>query len=245
MRPSSARISAAKPLSFHFVCRIGILELAAPFLGLYMHLCPDDSDGPILASTTTIFDEMRSAARGVVGLIVGDRKAAGYFDFSDRGLVGSFIAFLAVTGINAALPKLLGMESGTVLRSVAMIAILFGFQIAFSAIVLRQLKRLDGLVPYLVADNWATFFITIGSTALALFGFTGDLAIIVIGLLVIIVEVNIARLIVTLSPLQIAMFLIAQLVGVSIGLILVGMLLPLSPAELAELESLAASTPPL
>jgi hypothetical protein len=50
---------------------------------------------------------------------------------------------------------------------------------------------------------------------------------------VIIVEVNIARLIVTLTPIQIAMFLIAQLVGVSIGLLLVGFLFPVSPEVLA------------
>jgi hypothetical protein len=192
-----------------------------------------------LASTTSIIDDIRLAARGVAGLMIGDRKAAGYFDFSDRGLVTSFIAFLVVTAANAALPKLLGMGSGPIFRSIAMVAILFVFQIGFTVIVLRQLKRLDGLVPYLVADNWATFFITIGSTLLALAGLTGDVAIIAIGLMVIIVEINIARLIVTLSPLQIAMLLIAQLVGVSIGLLVVGMVLPLSPAEQAALQSLA------
>jgi hypothetical protein len=122
-----------------------------------------------------------------------------------------------------------------------MIAILFGFQIGFSAIVLRQLKRLDGLVPYLVADNWATFYITIASTVLTLFGFSGDIALIAIGILVLVIEINIARLIVTLSPLQIAMFLIAQLVGVSLGLIIVGVMFPLSPAEL---EAVGASIPP-
>ena len=197
-----------------------------------------------MASYTTITAEMAAAARGVLALIVGDRKAAGYFDFSQRGLVGSFIAFLAVTAVNAVLPRLMGIEGAgsSVFKAVAMVAILFALQIGFSAIVLRQLKRLDGLVPYLVADNWATFYITLGSTALALLGLSGDIAIILLGILVIVVEINIARLIVTLSPLQIAMFLIAQLVGVSIGLILVGVLFPLSPAEIAAIE--AASSPP-
>ena len=81
--------------------------------------------------------------------------------------------------------------------------------------MLRQIGRLDGLVPYLVADNWATFFITIISTLLSLAGIGDEFAIIALGILVIIVEINIARLIVTLPGLQIAMFLIAQLVGVS------------------------------
>jgi glycerol uptake facilitator-like aquaporin len=44
---------------------------------------------------------------------------------------------------------------------------------------------------------------------------------------VIIIDINIARLIVTLSPLQVAMFIVAQLVGASIGLLLFyGMLMP-------------------
>lgn len=198
-----------------------------------------------MANPATIFDEMRLAARGVAGLIVGDRRVADYFDFSQRGLVGSFIAFLAITAVNAALPKMLGISDASIFRSIAMIAILFALQVGFSAIVLRQLQRLDGLVPYLVADNWATFFVTVGSTILALFGFTGDFAIIAIGLLVIVIEINIARLIVTLRPLQIAMFLIAQLVGVSIGLIIVGVVLPLSPAEQAALDAaLMLSSPP-
>lgn len=192
-----------------------------------------------MASTTSIIEEMAAAGRGVVALIMGDRKSANYFDFSQRGLVGSFIAFLAVTAVNAMLPSLMGATGAgaSVFRSVVMIAILYVFQVGFSAIVLRQLGRLDGLVPYLVADNWATFFITIGSTILALVGFSGDFVLIGIGLLVIIVEINIARLIVTLSPLQIAMFLIAQLVGVAIGLMIVGGLFPLSPAEIEALTS--------
>lgn len=192
---------------------------------------------------STIIEELTAAARGVVALIMGDRQAARFFDFSPRGLAGSFIAFLAITGINAALPFALGMNgpAASIARSVVMVTILFALQIGFSAIVLRQLKRLDGLVPYLVADNWSTFFITLGSTALALTGLAGDLTLIAVGILVIVVEINIARLIVTLSPLQIAMFLVAQLVGVSIGLLLIGVMFPLSPADL---EALAASSPP-
>lgn len=175
--------------------------------------------------------------------MVGDRKAPQYFDFSERGLVGSFIAFLVVTGANAGLPLLLGIEgaAGSIFKAVATIGILFAFQVAFSAIVLRQLKRLDGLVPYLVADNWATFFVTVLMSLAAIVGLSGDLALIVVGILVIVIEINIARLIVTLAPMQIAMFLVAQLVGVSIGLILVGVLFPLSPEEL---QALSASMTP-
>ena len=36
--------------------------------------------------------------------------------------------------------------------------------------MLRQIKRLDALVPYLVADNWVTFFLTLIVAALVAAG---------------------------------------------------------------------------
>lgn len=194
-----------------------------------------------MAQRATFLEELMAAGRGVIGLLVGDRRAGSYFDFSQRGLVGSFIAFIAVTGLNAVLPVMLGSKDpGGIARSVLMVAILFALQLACSAIVLRQLKRMDGLVPYLVADNWATFFLTLISGALAAAGIDGDPVLIVLAIVVIVVEVNIARLIVTLSPLQIAMFLVAQLVGVSIGLAIIGFTFPLPPSTTAALAGVGA-----
>jgi len=194
-----------------------------------------------LAQKATFLEELMAAGRGVMGLLIGDKRAGSYFDFSQRGLAGSFIAFIAVTGLNAVLPVLLGnKDPGGIARSVLMVAILFALQLGFSAIVLRQLKRMDGLVPYLVADNWATFFLTLISGALAAAGIDGDPVLIVLAIVVIVVEVNIARLIVTLSPLQIAMFLVAQLVGVSIGLAIIGFTFPLPPAGAAALAGVGA-----
>ena len=191
-----------------------------------------------MAQQSTFIEEMMAAGRGVIGLLTGDRNAGSYFDLGQRGLAGSFIALLLVTGLNAVLPTILGAnDSGGIFRGVLMVALLFGLQVAFSAIVLRQLKRLDGLVPYLVADNWATFFLTLISGAIAAAGVANDFTLIVLGIIVIIVEVNIARLIVTLSPLQIAMFLIAQLVGVSIGLALIGFAFPLPPEAVQAVVS--------
>ena len=54
-----------------------------------------------------------------------------------------------------------------------------------------------------------------------------------LAVLVIIVEVNIARLILGLTPLQIAMLLVAQLVGVWIGLSVIGAFIPLA-ADIAS-----------
>lgn len=182
---------------------------------------------------STFAEEMMAAGRGVIGLLTGDRQAGSYFDLNNRGLAGSFIALLLVTALNAVLPIILGNEGDSIARGVITVALLFLLQIGFSIIVLRQVNRMDGLVPYLVADNWATFFLTLVSAALAAAGLANDFTLIVLGVVVIIVEVNIARLIVTLPPLQIAMFLIAQLVGVSLGLVLISFLFPLPP-EVAD-----------
>ena len=170
-----------------------------------------------------------AAGRGVISLLVGDRQAGSYFDFSRRGLAGSFIALLLITALNAILPIILGNEAESITRNVVMVVLLFVLQLGCSAIVLRQIGRLDGLVPYLVADNWATFFLTLVMSAIAAAGFTSDFTLVVLAVVVIFVEVNIARLIVTLPPLQIAMFIIAQLVGVTIGLGLIGILFPITP----------------
>lgn len=189
---------------------------------------------------TTFLEELVAAGRGVAALIVGDRKAPQYFDLSQRGLVGSFIGLLAITFASALLPLVMPGAGGTgysIGRATLIAVILFAFQIGFAAIVLRQMKRLDGLRPYVVADNWASVYISVGQLLLSLVGFQGEIAFFALSILVIVVEINIARLIVTLSPLQIAMFMIAQLVGVSIALIVVGTLFP-SPEMQAALSSL-------
>jgi hypothetical protein len=188
---------------------------------------------------STFAEEMMAAGRGVIGLLTGDRQAGSYFDLNNRGLAGSFIALLLVTALNAMLPIILGNEGDSIARGVITVALLFLLQIGFSIIVLRQVNRMDGLVPYLVADNWATFFLTLVSAALAAAGLANDFTLIVLGVVVIIVEVNIARLIVTLPPLQIAMFLIAQLVGVSLGLVLISFLFPMPPEVADAVAALA------
>jgi hypothetical protein len=191
-----------------------------------------------LAQQSTFIEEMMAAGRGILALLTGDRQAGSFFDLSQRGLAGSFIALLLITALNAVLPIILGAESESIARGVFTVALLFALQIGFSAIVLRQVGRMDGLVPYLVADNWATFFLTLVSAAIAAAGLANDFTLVILGVVVLVIEVNIARLIVTLPPLQIAMFLIAQLVGVTIGLVLIGLMVPVPP-EVADAAAAA------
>ncbi len=188
----------------------------------------------------TFTEELMAAGRGVLALLVGNRQAGSYFDLSTRGLAGSFIALILVTVLNASMPTIMGVENDSITRSILIVTILFVMQLGFAVIVLRQVKRQDGFLPYLVADNWATFFLTLISTALVAAGLANDFTLIMLGIVVIVIEVNIARLIVTLTPLQIAMFLIAQMVGVSIGLVLVAFMFPLPP-EAVEAAAAAAS----
>lgn len=180
-----------------------------------------------------IFEEMFAAARGIAAVAIGDKRAPSYFDFSPRGLAGSFIAFLVATAFSAYLPRLTGGASADVptSRLLLMAGLLFAVQLGFSALVLRQFKRLDGFVPYLVADNWATFFVTAVSSLLTILGFSGDGAVLLVGILVLVIEINIARLVVGLKGWQIAMLLLAQLVGVGFGLLLAGLIVPI-PADL-------------
>lgn len=195
-----------------------------------------------MASNTTIIEEMTAAGRGVLALIVGDKQAASYFDFSQRGLAGSFIAVLTLTGIGAVLSSWMGVEQGSVFKAVATNVILFAAQIGLTAIVLRQLKRFDGFVPYLVADNWATFWASLVFLVLSFVGL-GSIVIIATTLVGLWLQISIARTIVTLAPVQIVILLIGQLVGVFVGLLIVLALFPVSPAELEALTGV--SSPPV
>ncbi|HHS82432.1 MAG TPA: hypothetical protein ENJ68_02830 [Devosia sp.] len=181
---------------------------------------------------TRFSDEMKLAARGTLAVLTGKADAARYFDFSHRGLAGSFIAFLIAITLNAYLPDMLGGDprtgSGGPSPSLAVFMALFLFvlQTVFGAFALKQFDRMDGFIPYLVADNWATFFITILSLGLILLDVSPQVFVFGVGGAVLVSEINISRLIVTLKPMQVVMFLLAQFIGILTGVILVGTLLP-------------------
>jgi hypothetical protein len=175
----------------------------------------------------SFIDEAISAARGVAGLVVGNREVERRFDLTLRGLLGSLIALLFVTAISAALPMLMGQPGG-VLRGILSYSLLLSLQVGCSAIVLVQLKRLDGFVPYFTADNWASVYVTILSTGLNLAGVSDEFLSLPVAVLVIVIAVNIGRLIVKLEPLQVAMFVIAQMVGAVAGGFVLSLFVPIS-----------------
>ncbi len=183
----------------------------------------------------SLFDEMKDAGQGFGALVLGRADAAKYFDLGLRGLAGSFVVFLIASTLNIYLTDLVesagqgvmeGPAGPSPAQSIFMVAVLFAIQTAFGALALRQFGRLDGLVPYLVADNWVTFFVTGASIALMLMGIKNIASVILIGGIVLLSEINILRLIVKIKPMQIAMFLVAQLVGVLSGLMLLAAVFP-------------------
>ncbi len=175
----------------------------------------------------SFIEEAIAAGRGVAGLVVGDREVVRHFDPTIRGLLGSLIALLLITAASAYLPVLMGRPGG-VLRGILGYGLLLSLQVGFSAIVLGQLKRIDGFVPYFTADNWASVYVTIASTVLSLMGVSDEFLSVPIAVLVIVIAVNIGRLIVRLEPLQVAMFVVAQMVGAVFGTFVLSILLPVS-----------------
>lgn len=177
--------------------------------------------------------EVAEAFRGVLGLVVGDRESPRRFNFSIEGLIGSMIALLLITGLSDYLPVLLG-HPGAMFRSFASDTLLTALQWGCSALVLRQVGRSDGFVPYLVADNWATVFITIAITTFQLMGGASDILSMAVVVLLLVVAVNIGRLVVGLPALQVATLVIAQLTGAAIGILAIGILFPIPPEALAQ-----------
>ncbi|MBJ3784668.1 hypothetical protein [Devosia sediminis] len=172
----------------------------------------------------TFFEEARDAARGAWALVLGRQDAPRYFDFSTRGVIGSLIALVLAVGVSVFGPQLLGVPSpvGAAAMMTLLSVLLFAIQIGAAYLVLNLLGRLDGFLPYLVADNWVNFYVSlIGAVSIVLLG-GSDVMLVAVGLLSIIVEINIARRIVTLAPMQIAIFIVAQVAAQLIGLLVLG-----------------------
>ena len=175
-------------------------------------------------SSPTFVEEALDAARGAWALVLGRQDAASYFDFSQRGLIGSFIALVLAIAVSVFGPQLLGVgpASGAAAGMTLLSGLLFALQIGAAYFVLQMMGRLDGFMPYLVADNWVNFYVSlIGAISIVLLG-GSDIMLLVVGLLSIIIEINIARRIVTLAPVQIAIFIVAQVVAQFVGLMVLG-----------------------
>lgn len=190
--------------------------------------------------SSSFLQETASALRGVWALVVGDRSAASYFDLGQRGLVTSFLALILMIALQLGVSMALGFsEPGGHARSVLQTALAYAGIAAASSLLLRALGRQDAFVPYLVTLNWSNVLFSALILVIALIGVAP--AIYVVMVAAVIVSVNIARLIMTLRPGQIAMLILVQVIGFFAGLVLLSLVLPLTPEQLAELTAAAGS----
>ena len=171
-------------------------------------------------STTSFLDELKAATRGCVALLVGNRQAASYFDFSQRGLVSSLIAAVIAVGLAGFGPLLIGvpMPSGAATESVIVNGLLFVVQALTAYIALRQMGRQDGFIPYLVASNWITLASAVLLLLSTLLGPIGIAVLVLVVILALTSFINIGRFIVTLTPMQIGLLFLSQAVGVFVAL---------------------------
>ena len=177
--------------------------------------------------TTTFLDELMAAARGCFALLVGNRQAPSYFDFSQRGLVGSLIATLIAIALAGFGPLLTGipLPAGAATQSIIVNGALFVAQAATAFIALRQMGRQDGFIPYLVASNWVTLASALLLLASTLLGPLGIVILVLVVIRALATFINIGRFIVTLTALQIGILFISQAVGVFLALAVVAVIL--------------------
>lgn len=170
--------------------------------------------------TTTFFDEFLAAVRGCIALLVGNRQAPSYFDFSQRGLIGSLIAVTIAVGLAGFGPVLLGIRApaGAATQSIVINALLFAAQAATAFVALRQMGRQDGFIPYLVASNWVTLASALLLLLSTILGPVGIVILVLVAVVALATFINIGRFIVTLTGLQIGILFISQAVGVFLAL---------------------------
>lgn len=187
----------------------------------------------------TFIQEAVNAWRGTLEILRGRREGAARFNFNMAGVAGSFVAFFLGAALSLFSPSFsmdttanLSERAGESITSqgslaiLGVIVVLSIFQVGFGAIALFQFNKLDGLIPYLVSDNWAGLFISALSAILLILGNPGGMSILIVIGIALTSKINIARLIMGLTPAQIAMFLVAQFIGVLSGLILLEVMVP-------------------
>lgn len=179
-------------------------------------------------SSPTFIDEALNAVRGCWALVFGRRDAGAWFDFSQRGLVGSLIAVVLALLLAGFGPMLFGVPvpAGAPTQSIFMNAALFVAQAGMAFIVLKQMGRQDGFVPYLVASNWVTLVTGVLLMFSLLLGEAGLIVLLAIVILALTTFINIGRFVVTLKPMQILLLFISQGVGVFLALGILTLILP-------------------
>jgi len=178
---------------------------------------------------TSLIDEARLAAQGTARVIAGRPDAPLYFGEGLPALFGSLLALVVAIAFSLAITTAqIAITGATPLVSsfetVATTAIIFLGQVGGTYAAFRTLKRADRFVPYLVADNWTSFYLSIATAVLGAFGLDAGIILLAVALVTLVAKVNIARLIAELRLGGIAILIIAQICGGAAALLVVGLL---------------------
>ena len=195
----------------------------------------------IAARRPTLFQEAAWALGGTWRLLLGKRDARAHFDFSQRGLAGSFIPLVLATVV---MVIFIGMGSaGQTGVSAAMQMFILGAigTLRFTAmrLILPRLDALHAFRPCMVASNWASAILfslilaaTLGTALLAAMalGPTARDTIVgivlllwaAVGIALVVIEINILRIVAGLGATEIVLVLAAQLFAILAGFYLIG-----------------------
>ncbi|AEQ50105.1 hypothetical protein [Pelagibacterium halotolerans] len=192
---------------------------------------------------STLLEEARWAAGGTWRLVLGRRDALSFFDFSQRGLAGSFIplvvafvVFAGFTGIGAAARQTMSPAGQLFICGALITARFFALRV-----VLPRLDALHAFRPVMVASNWANA-IAVGGLVAATFGvaFVGALMLgptagetlvgiiltlwAAIAIATFVAEINILRLVAGLNGGEVLMVLGAQVVALILAVFILAQL---------------------
>jgi hypothetical protein len=185
-------------------------------------------------NSLSFIDEAQSAARGVIAVLFGQRTASGYFSFTQQGLVSSFIAMLLMTAVELVAGSALG-ATGSIASAALQTALVYVLLMASSALFFSMIGRQDALRPYIVTINWSNAVFAIVLLLLtALAPAIAGLVALAAGL---VMAINIGRLITALRPLHIFLLMVMQAVGMVVAVLLILIIFPLTPEQVAALTA--------
>lgn len=192
---------------------------------------------------STLLEEAGRAVGGMLRLVLGRRDATSRFDFSQRGLAGSFIAlivafvaFTAITGMGAAVRQTMSPTG-----QLFIIGTLVAARFVALRVVLPRLNALHAFRPVMVASNWVNA-IAVGGLVAATFclAFVGALMLgptagetlvaiiltlwVAIAIATFVAEVNILRLVAALGGGEIVMVLAAQVFALILAIFILAQL---------------------
>lgn len=172
----------------------------------------------------TLIEEARSALGGSWRLIVGRRDAPNYFFTDPRGLVSSFIALLmsvAATFLASAFVAPAGAEISTFSALVQNVLGYAGIM-APTWVIFNLLGFAGKFVAFVTVENWLTTIVNLAVTCAALVSGSSLLAMIVAvaAIASLVGRVNNGRLVVGMKAAQIAMLVVAQIVGTLAALLI-------------------------